>query len=109
MYSCYLSLALTEYLGALLKFSQACLRLTDGSFFLLLNEELCSLLLLSQDFHQGGELDADPGGSLLESHLLMENTESCACFQEFGHIIHTMKPLAYFHTGKGLKWVFTLA
>lgn len=85
MYSCYLCLALCEDLGAFLKFSQTCLRLTDGSFFLLLNEEVCSLLLLSQDFHQGGELDVDPGGSLLESHLLMEKAESDVCFEELGH------------------------
>lgn len=76
MHGCYLSLARSEFLAALLERSQPGLRLDDGGFSLLLDEELRRLLLLSQYFNQGGELDTDPGRSLLKSHLLMERAES---------------------------------
>lgn len=97
MHSCYLSLALVQYPGVLLQLREPSLRLTDGGFLLPLNKELCSLLLLSQYFDQGGELDVDPGGSLLKSHLLMENAQLyAACFEESENMIIMSHPQSLF-------------
>lgn len=74
-----LSPALSQYPAVLLQLSEPYLRLTDGGFLLLLNEELRGLLLFSQYFHQGRELDVDPSGGLLKSHLLVEDSQSYVC------------------------------
>lgn len=60
MQSCYVVLALSKFLAVLLKFSQSGFCLHDGDLSLLIDEPLCGLLLLSQDFYQGRELDVDP-------------------------------------------------
>lgn len=72
MYSRYLGLALLQYPAVVLKLGESSLRLADGHLLLLLNKQLCGLLLLIQYFYHAGELDVDPRGCLLKRHLLMK-------------------------------------
>lgn len=72
MDSCYLGLALLQSPAVVLKLGEASLRLADGHLLLLLQKQLCGLLLLIQDFYHAGELDIHPRGCLLKRHLWMK-------------------------------------